>query len=159
MWAAALGPEAAALEAEARPVPPDELPPLPRKLLCHENNMTAALARHHGVALEEVRLEVLREMRQHDGTYLRMIHLKTPTGTVIEQALIRIHLSNLPSEIHEAILSKYTPFGAILLRHNIPQRCTPQAFFALGARFGRRNAITDPTSNALLADVIEIVDV
>lgn len=103
---------------------PAEVPTPFDRLLVHEEHMTTRLAEYHD---EAVALEVMEDLQNGD-TYRRKILLTVGEGHVVEVGVVRIHLGYTAEDVREEILSKKTPLGDILIRHNVLRRIEPKWF-------------------------------
>jgi len=147
---------------------PERLPEPYRRLLAHNNDMTATLERWHG---ERLNLRVCGR-EQGPDFYLREVVLElSGSRRPAEYGAIRVHLGRFPSRVRSLILAERDPFGRILQEEGIAHLGWPQAFFALQADarmrrlldldeaalvYGRRNVLLDG-ERRLLAEVIEIL--
>ena len=144
------------------------LPPIQRRLLDHDSDMTPTLAAHHGA---ELSLNVLRS--HDDGAALeRTVTLVRATdGVPVAFGAIRIELGTLPETACAAVRTGHRPLGALLAAYEIRHTSHPQAFFqvtsdalmveALACAFGvllagRYNELRD-AEGAPLARVVEIL--
>jgi chorismate-pyruvate lyase len=145
-----------------------QLPPLCRRLLAHNNDMTPTLEQFHGEALA---LQVCSRECTPDA-YLREVVLTLAgSGRPVEYGAIRIHLARFAERVRRLIVEEHHPFGRILEMEAIPHLGWPQAYFRVdpdghmkhllkfqGAHpfYGRRNVLLDG-QRRLLAEVIEIL--
>lgn len=105
----------------------EELPPVARALLAHEDHMTVRLREHCGCDLA---LRVLRE-RRDDQSYVReILLLRGDLGRPVEFGIVRIHLPLLPGAAVREILEQKRPLGDILIAHDVLRRIEPRWFFA-----------------------------
>jgi chorismate-pyruvate lyase len=117
----------------------NEVPVPFNQLLVHEEHMTTRLGAYHG---EPVALEVLEDGLAGD-TYRRKILLTVGGAHVVEVGVVRIHLNFTAEDVRKEILSKKTPLGDILIRHNVLRRIEPKWYFrfdgpaALASAFDR----------------------
>lgn len=149
------------------------LPPVARRLLAHERDMTGTLERHLG---QTIHLQVLQ--LNHDPatrTLLRTVLLHGAMGEPAEFGAIRIHLDSLPKTVQDEILESRWPLGALLTKHGVEMTCRPEAFVRIGpdlqrrsinrmlkapARadlYGRLNLVLHGGSDTVIAEVLEIL--
>ena len=96
-----------------------------RRLLVHDNHMTAMLKAAHG---QDVALDVLEHRRQ-GHTYRRKILLTVDQGKrFVEFGIVRLNLECVAEEVRDAILNRRTPLGAILGKHNVLTHVEPKWF-------------------------------
>jgi chorismate-pyruvate lyase len=106
-------------------VAPSEMAPAASALLVHENHMTLQLQQHYGKLLD---VHVLEEHRQADY-YTRKVSLTlAATPRIVEWGIARMNLSRLPAPIQSEILSRQSPLGAILHRHQTRRRIVPRYY-------------------------------
>lgn len=97
----------------------EEMPPVYRHLLAHEEHMTVTVEEYYGVRVD---VEVIA--KRHQGTqYSRKILLhKSDDRTVVQYGIVRINFGYLPHDVQTEILSESAPLGTILIRHNVLRR-------------------------------------
>ncbi len=112
----------------AQSIDPGAMPPLPRSLLVHDNDMTPTLEAHHGVTLHLRQLQ-----RRTDGdALLRMVLLLCDDDDApVEFGAIRIELARLPEAARGLVVEGRRPLGAILADHAITHRSRPRGYFTL----------------------------
>lgn len=109
-------------------IPADQVPQPYHKLLVHEHHMTVTVEAHHG---RLVNVQVLEE-RQVDDAYARKILLTLQgSGQVVQFGVMRIRLSYCAPAVRQAILSRRTPLGRILIEHNVLRRIEPTAYLRI----------------------------
>jgi hypothetical protein len=103
----------------------DEVPPPYHDLLVHEHHMTVTVEAHHGDLVDVRILE-----RRHDGdSYARKILLTLQqSGKVVQFGIVRVDLRVCSPPVREEIVAGRTPFGRILIKHNVLRRIEPTAY-------------------------------
>lgn len=105
-----------------------DVPPPYHGLLVHEHHMTVTVEAHHG---DLVDVKVL-QYRLDGDTYARKILLALQkTGRVVQFGLVRVHLDYCSKEVREEIVSRRTPLGRILIKHDVLRRIEPTAFLRI----------------------------
>jgi chorismate-pyruvate lyase len=118
------------MESACVEVAPEQMPEAYRRLLVHENHMTATLQEHFRSRLD---LYVL-EHRDEGDLYSRRIYLARPKSTdAVELGVVRLDLRCIPEPARSEILARRAPLGAILMRHNIRRRVEPRWFLVFPA--------------------------
>lgn len=108
---------------ECSEVQPGVMPAGPRQLLVHTAHMTATLGNFYG---EPVRLQVLED-RLTAGAYWRKILLfPRRSNRIVEFGIVRLYLQYIPKVACDEILSRRTPLGAVLIKHNVHRRVEPR---------------------------------
>jgi chorismate-pyruvate lyase len=98
------------------PASVDDLPDGYRSLLAHHDHMTVALEAWHN---SHVEIEALDEWRD-ESSYARASLLRRQTDRqVIQFGIMRIWLADLPPAAQDEIVSKRSPLGRVLIRHNL----------------------------------------
>jgi hypothetical protein len=106
----------------------DEVPPPYHGLLVHEHHMTVTVEAHHG-DLVDVRI---LQRRLEGDLYARKILLTLQkTGRVVQFGIVRVDLGVCSPEVRDEILSGRTPFGRILINHDVLRRIEPTAYLRL----------------------------
>lgn len=155
------------------PVAPCDVVEPYRSLLCHTDNMTPVLSKHHQQTME---LEVLeQEVSTCDGQDVvsRSIILRRASDQeAVEFGAIRIYLNTIPCRAHAQIIAGTAPLGTILIKHKVEQKACPEFFFRIIAGdvlsnyfhirtegeklFGRSNKLI-LEDGRVLAEVVEIL--
>jgi chorismate-pyruvate lyase len=87
--------------------------------------MTVTVERYHG---DLVNVRILERIRQGEY-YARKILLQLQgSGKVVQFGIVRVNLSHCSEPVRNEILAGQTPFGRILIRHNVMRRIEPTAF-------------------------------
>ena len=106
-------------------VPAEQVPPPYRSLLVHEHHMTVTVEAFHK---DKVDVKVLEE-RRGVNAYARKILLVTQQARrVVQFGLVRIHLQYCSQDVRDAILSRTTPLGRVLIQHNVLRRIEPTSY-------------------------------
>lgn len=106
----------------------EDMPEPYNGLLVHEYHMTVTMEAHYGDLVEVRILE-----RVHDGdTYARKILLALEkTANVVQFGIVKVDLSFVNEEVREEIVEGVTPFGRILIKHNVMRRIEPFAYLKI----------------------------
>jgi chorismate-pyruvate lyase len=103
----------------------EQVPPPYHGLLVHEHHMTVTVEAYHH---EPVNVQVLEE-RRGANAYARKILLVTQQSKrVVQFGLVRIHLQYCSAEVRDEILSRKTPLGRVLIKHNVLRRIEPTSY-------------------------------
>ena len=98
------------------PVSVETLPADYRALLAHQDHMTVALEAYHSAL---VNVHPLHEWRD-ESSYARCSLLSRQSdGAIVQFGIMRIWLGDLPEPAQREIVSKKTPLGRVLIRHNV----------------------------------------
>ena len=110
---------------ECELVPADAVPPPYHGLLVHEHHMTVTVEQYHG-DLVDVRILA----RRLDGdVYARKILLALrQSGRVVQFGIMRVNLRYCSAAVRAEIVAGQTPFGRILINHDVMRRIEPTAF-------------------------------
>ena len=145
-----------------------ELPPVERGLLVHDDDMTPRLRAHHGCRID---LEVTAKARIGNYLVRASVLKRSRDGQPVEFGAIGIHLEGLPPAAVTQVIEGHIPFGAILESFALPHSSHPRAWFhicvdqrlaeLLGARegdrlHGRCNELRH-ASGEVLAEVVEVL--
>ena len=109
-------------------VRPEQIPEPYRRLLVHDQHMTAVLGAYHDSPLD---LYVLR-VHQDNEYYSRKIFL-TPRYSAVatELGVARVSLRSLQETTRLAILQGQRPLGIVLMRHEWSRRIEPRWYLRL----------------------------
>ncbi len=109
-------------------LPANKVPPPYHGLLVHEHHMTVTVEAYHG---DLVNVQIL-EKRQEGDFYARKILLALQkTGRIVQFGIVRVNLALCSPEVRAEIVAGQTPFGRILINHNVLRRIEPTAFLRL----------------------------
>jgi hypothetical protein len=112
------------------PVAPDEVPPPFHGLLVHEHHMTVTVEAYHG---DRVDVHVLNR-RIAASHYSRKIVLELQHSRKrVLFGIVRVNLDYCSVPVCAAILSERTPFGRILIEHNVMRRIEPMQYLRVHA--------------------------
>ncbi|MHC5003607.1 MAG: hypothetical protein ACYTJ0_10830 [Planctomycetota bacterium] len=152
----------------AEPVEPAAMPPIYRRLLVHDQDMTGTLEAFVGARLHVRPISI----RRSTDTLEREVLLASDgDDRPVEFGAIRIHLDRLAKQPRQRVLEGIRPLGAILNESRTVYSCAPNEYFRLpsdevtgeafrldGAHtlYGRHNLIYDG-HGAVLAEVVEIL--
>ena len=106
----------------------DEVPPPYRDLLVHEHHMTVTVEAHHG---DLVDVRILQRRHAGDSYARRILLTLQRTGRVVQFGIVRVNLSVCAPAVREEIVAGRTPFGRILIKHNVLRRIEPTAYLRL----------------------------
>jgi chorismate-pyruvate lyase len=106
-------------------LPPQAVPAPYHGLLVHEHHMTVTVEAYHG---DRVDVRILARM-QEGSYYSRKILLALEkTGKIVQFGIVRANLDFVSKEVRDRIIEGKTPFGRILIEHNVLRRIEPTAF-------------------------------
>ena len=106
-------------------VPPDVVPPPFHDLLVHDQHMTVTVEAYHG---DLVNVRVLNRCRK-GSYYSRKIVLELQQSKkIVLFGIVRVNLAVCSAPVSAAILAEQTPFGRILIEHNVMRRIEPTKF-------------------------------
>ncbi len=107
---------------------PGDVPPPYDGLLVHDYHMTVTVEAHHG-DLVDVRVLAVRH---EDDLYSRKIVLTLrSSGKVVLFGIVRVNLAALAAPVRDEIVARKTPFGRVLIKHNVMRRVEPTGFFRI----------------------------
>jgi chorismate-pyruvate lyase len=97
-----------------------------RGLLVHTHHMTVTVEKFYGDAVD---VQVL-DVHQAGDAYARKILLRLRgSGEVVQFGIVQIDLSVLSAAVREEIVSRRTPLGRVLIRHNVLRTVRPVGYF------------------------------
>jgi len=107
-------------------IPGEQVPEPYHSLLVHEHHMTVTVEEYHG---DLVRTVILA--RHVDGEmYARKILLALEkSGRIVQFGIVRVNLALCSPPVRAEIVAGQTPFGRILIRHNVLRRIEPTRYF------------------------------
>lgn len=112
-------------------VAPEQVPDPFRQLLVHEHHMTVTVEDYHDSLVDVHILAV----RTEGASYSRKIVLTTrKTGRVVLFGIVRVNLDYCSQPVRDTIVEGKTPFGRILIEHNVMRRIEPTAYFRIDPR-------------------------
>ncbi|MBI1915848.1 MAG: hypothetical protein HYS12_14105 [Planctomycetes bacterium] len=114
--------------ARADVIPSDEVPPPYHDLLVHEHHMTVTVEAHHG---DLVDVWILKRWYCGDFYARKILLALQGSGKIVQFGIVRVDLSVCSPPVREEILSGRTPFGRILIKHNVLRRIEPTAYLRL----------------------------
>lgn len=106
-------------------VPADEVPSPYHDLLVHEHHMTVTVEAHHG---DLVNVNVLARTQTGDFYARKILLTLQKTGQVVQFGIVRVNLGHCSELVRREILGEKTPFGRVLIEHNVMRRIEPTAF-------------------------------
>ncbi|HYO25960.1 MAG TPA: hypothetical protein VEQ85_13540 [Lacipirellulaceae bacterium] len=98
------------------PVDAAALPQDYRTLLAHDDHMTVTVEAVHNCF---VAVRVLQEHRDGESYSRTSLLCCQSSGKVVQFGVMRIDLGNLAPAVREEIVSRGTPLGRVLIRHNV----------------------------------------
>lgn len=104
------------------PVPVESLPTDYRTLLAHPDHMTVALERYHH---STVAVKVLHEWRDETSYARTSLLSRHSDGAIVQFGIMRIWLSDLPSDVIAEITQRKSPLGRVLIEHNLLREVEP----------------------------------
>jgi hypothetical protein len=106
-------------------IPADQVPQPYYGLLVHEYHMTVTVEAHHGDFVDVVVLNRYRD----DDVYARKILLALQRSRrIVQFGIVCVDLTCCSLPVREEIIAEKTPFGRILIKHNVMRRIEPTAF-------------------------------
>ena len=114
--------------ARAEVIPAHEVPPPYHDLLVHEHHMTVTVEAHHG---DLVNVWILERWYSGDFYARKILLALQKTHKVVQFGVVRVDLSVCSPPVREEILGGRTPFGRILIKHNVLRRIEPTAYLRL----------------------------
>jgi hypothetical protein len=109
-------------------IPPDEVPEPYHKLLVHEHHMTVTVEAHHG---DLVDVRILDRVHVGDSYARKILLTLQKTGKVVQFGIVRVNLACCSEPVRAEIVEGKTPFGRILIKHNVLRRIEPTAFLRI----------------------------
>lgn len=88
-------------------------------LLAHENHMTVTVERHHGGPVD---LVVLEESHREPLYARKILLLDSRTRRPVQFGIMQFDFRHCEPEVREAILSRSTPLGRILIENGVLRR-------------------------------------
>ena len=120
-----LFPEHDAFAEKVEYIPASTTPEPYKALLVHEYHMTVAMEEYHRCKVD---VKVL-DSRLDGEKYARKILLTLRrTGRVVQFGIVRVNLGYCSEAVRQRIVEGKTPFGRILIEHNVLRRIEPTAF-------------------------------
>jgi chorismate-pyruvate lyase len=101
---------------EFAPVEAADMPEDYQILLAHDDHMTVTVEAYHGCLVD---VRVLREHRDGDLYSRSSVLVCQSTGRVVQFGIMRINLARLAPTVQNEIVSRDTPLGRVLIRHNV----------------------------------------
>jgi chorismate-pyruvate lyase len=97
----------------------EQMPPVYRRLLAHEEHMTVTVEEFHRSPVD-VRVLAKKVVLPH---YARKILLSRQTdGRVVQFGIVRLNFSYLAPEVQLEIEDELVPLGRVLIEHNVLRR-------------------------------------
>lgn len=94
----------------------DQMPPVARKLLAHDQHMTVTVESHHGCAVD---VQVVESQRSPTH-YSRKIHLTRQSDQrVVQFGIVRLNVTFLAPEVRREIDTETVPLGRTLIKYNV----------------------------------------
>jgi chorismate-pyruvate lyase len=121
------GPSAQVI-ARAEIIPGDMVPSPYHDLLVHEHHMTVTVEAYHG---DLVNVQILKRWVDGDFYARKILLTLQKTGKIVQFGIVRVDLSVCSPAVREEILGGRTPFGRILIKHNVLRRIEPTAYLRL----------------------------
>jgi hypothetical protein len=107
-----------------------QMPPPYHGLLVHEHHMTVTVEAYHGDLVDVCVLA-----RRHRPPYYsrKIVLALQQTGRIVQFGIVRVNLDFCSEPVRAAIIAEKTPFGRILIEHNVLRRIEPTAFLRIAA--------------------------
>jgi hypothetical protein len=109
-------------------IPAEDVPPPFHGLLCHEEHMTVTVEAYHG---DLVDVRVLARRLQPPYYSRKIVLPLRRSGRVVLFGIVRVNLDYCAPPVREQILAERTPFGRVLIEHNVLRRIEPTAYLRL----------------------------
>lgn len=106
----------------------DQVPPPYHDLLVHEQHMTVTVEAYHG---DLVDVRILERRHQGDSYARKILLTLQQSGKVVQFGIVRVDLGVCSQPVREEIVAGQTPFGRVLLEHNVLRRIEPTAYLRL----------------------------
>lgn len=110
-------------------------------LLVHDQHMTVTMERHHGTMVD---VHVLAERHLGDVYARKILLLKHGTQIPVQFGLVRFNLAYVTEPVRQEILSKQTPLGRVLIKHNVLRHVDLGAILQLTAGPGLAEVLHMP---------------
>jgi hypothetical protein len=107
-----------------------QVPPPYHGLLVHEHHMTVTVEAHHG---DEVEVRVLARRHQPPYYSRKIVLALKQTGKIVQFGIVRVNLDYCEPAVRAEIVAERTPFGRVLINHNVLRRIEPTAFLRIAA--------------------------
>lgn len=111
-----LFPDGPALFSQVEHIPKAVTPEPYHSLLVHDQHMTVTMERHHGTMVD---VHVLAEWHLGDVYARKILLMKHGTQIPVQFGLVRFNLAYVTEPVRQEILSKQTPLGRVLIKHNV----------------------------------------
>jgi hypothetical protein len=109
-------------------IPAGEVPPPYHGLLVHEHHMTVTVEEYHG---DLVDVRILDRRHQGDDYARKILLTLQKSGKVVQFGIMHVDLSFCTPQVRAEIVAGQTPFGRILIKHNVMRRIEPTAYLRL----------------------------
>ena len=106
-------------------IAPDAVPDPYHGLLVHEHHMTVTVEAYHG---DRVNVRILARLHRASYYSRKILLTLEKTGKVVQFGIVRANLDFVSKAVRERIVEGKTPFGRILIEHNVLRRIEPTAF-------------------------------
>jgi chorismate-pyruvate lyase len=106
-------------------LPADAVPPPYHGLLVHEHHMTVTVEAYHG---DRVNVRILNRVHQEPYYSRKILLALQKTGRIVQFGIVRANLNYCSQPVRDRILEGKTPFGRILIEHNVLRRIEPTAY-------------------------------
>ncbi|MBY0525835.1 MAG: hypothetical protein K2R98_20750 [Gemmataceae bacterium] len=110
---------------EVRFVSGAEVPEPYHSLLVHEHHMTVTVEGHHG---DLVYTQILDRHLAPDFYARKILLCLEKSHRVVQFGIVRVFYKHLTDPVREAIVAGQTPFGRVLIQHNVLRRIEPTAY-------------------------------
>jgi|SRR5581483_6642137 len=106
----------------------DRVPEPYQGLLVHDYHMTVTVEAYHGRLVD---VQVLEEKAEGHHYARKILLALQGSGQVVQFGLMRIDLDCCRPRVREEILSRQTPLGRVLIKHNVLRRVEATGFLRI----------------------------
>jgi hypothetical protein len=111
-------------------IPAEAVPPPFHGLLVHNQHMTVTVEAYHG---DLVDVRVLARRRQPPYYARKIVLPLRGSGKIVLFGIVRVNLDYCAPDVREEILAEKTPFGRVLIQHDVLRRIEPTAYLRIEA--------------------------
>jgi chorismate-pyruvate lyase len=97
----------------------EQMPPVYRRLLAHEEHMTVTVEEFHH---SPVNVQVLSKTVSLPHYARKILLSSQQDGRVVQFGIVRLNFAYLSAEVQSEIQQEGTPLGRVLIKHNVLRR-------------------------------------